>query len=35
MGVDDPISALDALGLDAATRRRLTVDHARELLALP
>jgi len=35
MGVDDPIGALDALGLDAPTRRRLTVDNAREFLALP
>jgi hypothetical protein len=24
MGVDDPVGTLDALGLDAATRRRLT-----------
>jgi aminocarboxymuconate-semialdehyde decarboxylase len=35
MGVDDPVSALDALGLDAATRCRLTEDNAREFLALP
>jgi len=35
MGVDDPVSALEALGLDAATRRRLTRDNAREFLALP
>lgn len=34
MGVDDPVAALDPLGLDAATRRRLTADNARELLAL-
>jgi aminocarboxymuconate-semialdehyde decarboxylase len=34
MGVDDPVGALDPLGLDAATRRRLTVDNAREFLAL-
>src|SRR5262245_63763504 len=34
MGVDDPVGALDALGLDAATRRRLTHDNAREFLAL-
>ena len=27
--------ALDALALDAATRRRLTVDNARQFLALP
>jgi hypothetical protein len=35
MGVDDPVGALDALELDAATRRRLTSDNAREFLALP
>ncbi|HEY7251799.1 MAG TPA: amidohydrolase family protein [Methylomirabilota bacterium] len=35
MGVDDPVGALDALGLDAAIRRRLTHDNAREFLALP
>jgi aminocarboxymuconate-semialdehyde decarboxylase len=34
MGVDDPVCALDALGLDAATRQRLTTDNAREFLAL-
>jgi aminocarboxymuconate-semialdehyde decarboxylase len=34
MGVDDPVSALDALALDAATRQRLTVDNARQFLAL-
>jgi hypothetical protein len=33
--VDDPVAALDALGLDAATRRRLTANNAREFLALP
>ena len=35
MGVDDPVGALDPLRLDAATRRRVTRDNARELLALP
>jgi hypothetical protein len=35
MGVDDPVGALDPLGLDAATRLRLTRDNAREFLALP
>ena len=35
MGVDDPVAALDPLGLDAATRRRLTSDNVREFLALP
>ncbi|HVQ76753.1 MAG TPA: amidohydrolase family protein [Candidatus Binatia bacterium] len=34
MGVDDPVAELDPLGLDADTRRRLTADNARELLAL-
>jgi aminocarboxymuconate-semialdehyde decarboxylase len=35
MGVDDPVRALDPLALDPVTRRRLTVDNAREFLALP
>jgi aminocarboxymuconate-semialdehyde decarboxylase len=35
MGVDDPVGALDPLRLDAATRRRLTRDNAREFLRLP
>jgi len=34
MGVDDPVAALDGVALDAATRRRLLVDNAREFLAL-
>ena len=34
MGVGDPVGALDALGLDTATRRRLTVDNARVFLGL-
>ena len=34
LGVDDPVGALEPLGLDAATRRRLTTDNAREFLAL-
>jgi aminocarboxymuconate-semialdehyde decarboxylase len=34
MGVDDPVGALDPLGLDAATRQRLTRDNAREFLGL-
>lgn len=34
MGVGDPVGALDPLGLDAATRRRLTRDNAREFLGL-
>jgi hypothetical protein len=29
------VGALDALALDAVTRRRLTVDNARQFLALP
>jgi aminocarboxymuconate-semialdehyde decarboxylase len=33
-GVDDPVDELEPLGLDAATRCRLTTDNARELLAL-
>jgi aminocarboxymuconate-semialdehyde decarboxylase len=35
MGADDPVAALAPLGLDAAARQRLTIDNARELLALP
>jgi aminocarboxymuconate-semialdehyde decarboxylase len=34
MGVDDPIAALAGVALDAATRRRLLGDNAREFLAL-
>jgi aminocarboxymuconate-semialdehyde decarboxylase len=34
MGTDDPIAALGPLGLDAATRRRLLADNARQFLAL-
>jgi aminocarboxymuconate-semialdehyde decarboxylase len=34
LGVSDPVRELEPLGLDAATRRRLTVDNARELLRL-
>ena len=34
MGVDDPVAALADVTLDAATRQRLTVDNARELLRL-
>ena len=34
MGVDDPIAALGGVTLDAATRRRLLGDNAREFLAL-
>jgi aminocarboxymuconate-semialdehyde decarboxylase len=34
MGVDDPVGALADARLDAATHQRLTVDNARELLAL-
>ena len=34
LGVDDPVDELEPLGLDAATRRRLTTDNARERLAL-
>ena len=32
LGVDDPVAELAPLALDAATRRRLTVDNAREFL---
>ena len=35
MGVDDPVAELAPLGLDAATRQRLTADNARDLLGLP
>ena len=34
MGVDDPVAALEPLHLDAAVRRRLLVDNAREFLGL-
>jgi aminocarboxymuconate-semialdehyde decarboxylase len=34
LGVDDPVAALAPLPLDAATRRRLAVDNARELLGV-
>ena len=34
LGVDDPVGELEPLGLDTATRRRLTTDNARELLGL-
>lgn len=34
LGVDDPVGELEPLGLDAATRRRLTTDNALEFLAL-
>jgi aminocarboxymuconate-semialdehyde decarboxylase len=34
MGVDDPVGALEPLGLDAKVRQRLLVDNAREFLAL-
>jgi hypothetical protein len=34
MGVDDPVAALAPLALDAATRRRLVVENAREFLGL-
>jgi aminocarboxymuconate-semialdehyde decarboxylase len=35
LGVDDPVAELDRLSLDAAARRRVTTDNARELLGLP
>jgi aminocarboxymuconate-semialdehyde decarboxylase len=34
LGVDDPVAELAPLDLDAATRRRLTTDNAREFLGL-
>ena len=34
LGVDDPVGELEPLGLDVATRRRLTTGNARELLGL-
>jgi len=35
LGVDDPVAALDPLGLDGVALRRLRHDNARELLRLP